>query len=399
MAGKNYKKKEYDEVAAMRKKKQRQKRINMGILLGALGAAAVIISIIVFNVKGYTSYKSTAGEVIKTDEPGAVYMSYKDGYIRGSHSGAEYVDESGKTVWNEAKAFSNPKIMVFGDYIIVADIGGNSVDVFDATGHAGRVETPNSIYAVSGTEDGRVAIMTQEKNADYIGLYEMDGEMIYSVKTALGGDGYPLAFDVSRDGKKMALSYVKADNKPVETGVRFYDFSDGKTSDKNRIAGEFGDYDGELTGDICFFDSGNAAAVSENSVKFYSYGTNDVTLKSEKNIFEEYDGIIKRVMKGGDKLALILSVNDADAPEKLLVFGENGRVMCDRDLTESYEKYVLEDNRIIMTGNFRFAVYSASGKEITKQKTDRPVSAIIGNGGGNKFFLISEGKVEKIKLS
>lgn len=403
MADRKNKKTEYDEVTAMRMKTQkdmqRRRRINIGILLGALGAAAVIISIAAFNMRGYSSYKNTDAEVIKTDEPGAVYMSYRDGYIRGSHSGAEYVDAGGKTVWNEAAAFSNPKIMVYGDKIFVADIGGNRVDVFDAGGNIGRVETPNSIYAASGTAGGRVAIMTQDNNANYLGLYESNGEEVYEIKTSLGGDGYPLAFDVSSDGSILAEAYVKAEKKPVETGIRFYDFSGSKINEGNKIAGEFNDPDGELTGEICFFENANAAAVSEGRVRFYSTEGKSITLKSEYDIFEEYDGTVKRVLKSGDRLALILSVTEADAPERLVVFGDNGRRLCDQELTESYDRYSLEGGNVIMTGSNRFAIYTTSGKEITRQTSDKPVSAIIGNGGGGKYFLVSNGNVQRIKLS
>lgn len=399
MAGKNNKKTKYDEVAAMREKKKKRHNSHIWIILGALGAAAVIISVIAFNMRSYSSYRNRDDEVIKTDEPGAVYMSYKDGYIRGSHSGAEYVDANGKTVWNEPAAFSEPKIMVSGDKVFVADIGGNRVDIFDAAGHTGKVETPYSIYAATGTQDGRVALMTQDNNSNYLELYEPDGEAVYSIKTSLGGDGYPLAFDVSRDGSVLAESYVKAKEKPVETGIRFYDFSGNNASDSNKITGEFSDTDGELTGEICFFDNANVAAVSEGRVRFYSTDGKSITLKSEYDIFEEYDGTVKRVLKSGDRLALILSVTDAEAPERLVVFGDNGRRLCDQELTESYDRYSLEGGNVIMTGSTRFAIYTTSGKEVTKQKTEKPVSAIIGNGGGGKYFLVSEGNVQRIKLS
>ena len=389
-----------DEIAAMRNKKKRQKNVRLALILAALGAAAIVATVLAVNLRGFSSYKTVGGQdVIKQDEPGAVYASYKNGYIRSSHSGVEYVDAGGNTRWNEPVTFSDPKILVYGDMILVADIGGNSVEIFNESGHTGKVESPYSIYDAAGTASGRVAIMTRDNNANYLELYEPDGEAIYSVKTALGGDGYPLAFDVNSDGSRLAVSYVKAEKKPVETGLRVYDFSGGKDSGDNRVLGEFSDFDGELTGDICFFDNGTFAAVSENTVKFYSDKGKGVSLKSEHELFEDYDGTVKRVLKSGDKLALILSVNDAEAPERLVIFDANGRLACDTELTEGYDKYVLEDDRIIMTSPFRFAVYSSTGKEVTKQTSDKQISAIIGNGSGSNFFLVSEGNVERIKLS
>ena len=395
-----YKEKKTDEIAAMRNKKKRQKNVRLAIILAALGAAAIVVTVLALNLKGYSSYKTVGGqEMVKQDEPGAVYASYKGGYIRSSRSGVEYVDSSGKTRWNEPVTFSEPKIMVYDDKVFVADIGGNSVEVFDTSGRTGKVETPYSIYEAEGTVSGRVAIMTQDNNVNYLELYEQDGEPVYSIKTSVGGDGYPLAFDVNSDGSRMAVSYVRAEKKPLETGVRFYDFASSKYSENDRVSGEFSDFDGELTGEICFFENGRVAVVSENKVKFYEDNGKSIVLKSEQELFDDYDGVVKRVLNGDDKLVLILSVDDAETPERMLVFGDNGRPVCDTGLAEGYEKYVLEENRIIMTAPFRFAVYTADGKEVTKQTADKPVSALIGNGSGSEFFLVSEGNVEKIKLS
>lgn len=390
----------YDEVAAMRSKKHRQRRAHLWIILGALAAAAIIVSIVALNMRKPSSYKTVGSDEIKSDEPGAVYASFKDGYVRSSHSGAEYVDASGNTRWNEAMTFSEPEICVCGEKIFVADMGGNSVDIFDASGHLGRVDTPYSIYEFSGTSDGHVGIMTQDNNVNYLELYESDGEAVYSVKTSLSGDGYPLAFDIGNEGRLLVVSYVKAEKKPVETGVRFYDFSNDKTSESNRIIGEFSNFEGELTGDICCFENGNAAAVSEGNIRFYSPdGKGGISLKSEHEIFEDYEGIVRHVLKDSDRLALIVSTDDADEPERLIVYSDAGKRLCDAGLTESYDKYVLESSRVIMTSSNRFAVYTTSGREITKQISDKPVSALIGNGAGNTYFLVSDGQVQRIRLS
>ncbi len=389
----------YDEVAAMRNKKRRKKRTHLWIILGVLAAAAVIISVIAFNMKGFTSYKQVGSEAVKSDEPGAVYAAFNEGYVRSSHSGTEYVDASGNTKWNETGTFSDPKITVCGEKIFVADMGGNSVDVFDASGHLGKVETPYSIYEFSGTEDGRVAIMTQDNNVNYLELYEMSGEPVYSIKTSLSGDGYPLAFDVTGDGKMLVMSFVKAETKPAQTGIRFYDFSGGAATESSRIPAEFSNFDGELNGDICCFKNGNTAVVSEHTVRFYGRDTKGVSLKSEEELFEEYEGIVKRVLKSSDRIALILSTEDAEEPERLIVYSDAGKKLCDTGLTEGYDKYVLESGRVMMTSSNRFAVYTTSGNEITKQLSDKPVSALIGNGAGNRFFLVSDGQVQRIKLS
>ena len=389
---------EYDEVAAMRKRRQRQRqrRVNIGIFIAALAAAAIVITVLAVNVKNYDSLK-VVEELITTDEPSSKYISYKDGYIRCSHSGVGYVDSTGSKRWDEPISFSSPEISKCADKVFVADMGGNNVYVFDESGSCGHIETPYSIYEVSGTENGSVAVMTQDSNDNYLGLYDTSAELVYSVKTTLSGDGYPLAFDVSRDGKVLALSYVKTAKKPVETGVRIYDFSSGKDSDESKISGEFSDFDGELYGEMCFFDNGNVAAVSEASLKVYSV-TGKPSLMSETELFEEYDGSVKAVLKGRNKIALIISVPEGEYTQRLLVFSENGRRLCDTELEEGYDDYVMEDDRIIMTGQNRFAVYTTGGREITAQVTDMPVSAVISNGSKGRYFLVSDGKVQRVKL-
>ena len=56
-----------------------------------------------------------------------------------------------------------------------------------------------------------VAAVLEDNDANYINLYKADGTKIYTVKTSLAGDGYPLDISISPDAAKLVASYLYVD--------------------------------------------------------------------------------------------------------------------------------------------------------------------------------------------
>ena len=50
-----------------------------------------------------------------------------------------------------------------------------------------------------------VAAVLEDNDANYINLYKTDGTKIYTVKTSLAGDGYPLDISISPDAAKLVI--------------------------------------------------------------------------------------------------------------------------------------------------------------------------------------------------
>lgn len=76
---------------------------------------------------------------------------------------------------------------------------------------------------------GIVAAVLEDTTANYINLYNTDGSKIYTVKTTLAGDGYPLDISISEDATKLIASYLYVSGESIKTNVVFTTF---RKSDK-----------------------------------------------------------------------------------------------------------------------------------------------------------------------
>lgn len=63
------------------------------------------------------------------------YELFGNGFLKVTRDGAAYVDQSGKTVWNQAYEMNNPYVSINGDYCAIADQGRTSVFIIGKAAH------------------------------------------------------------------------------------------------------------------------------------------------------------------------------------------------------------------------------------------------------------------------
>ena len=64
------------------------------------------------------------------------------------------------------------------------------------------------ILQIEVSDNGKMAAVLDDNNANYINMYDTNGEKIYSVKTTLSGDGYPIDVSISPDAKKRSEEHT-----------------------------------------------------------------------------------------------------------------------------------------------------------------------------------------------
>lgn len=117
-----------------------------------------------------------------------------------------------------------PQVKICGSIIAVGDINGSKIYIFDKNGNIGIVDTSLAISQIEVAKQGVVAAVLEDNDANYINLYKTDGTKIYTVKTSLAGDGYPLDISISPDAAKLVASYLYVSGETMKTNVVFYNF-------------------------------------------------------------------------------------------------------------------------------------------------------------------------------
>ena len=89
----------------------------------------------------------------------------------------------------------------------VGDIGGNSILVFSEEGLKGEIETSLPIENMAISDQGIVTVLLKNETAPKIISYDAMGNVLVEQQVTVPVMGYPVAMDMSDDGKMLAVTY------------------------------------------------------------------------------------------------------------------------------------------------------------------------------------------------
>lgn len=210
------------ESEKSREDKSRNLKIKVITIIGIV--CALLLAIYLFCVyRTYNNYKVRKTIKIETGT-NSQYQAFGEFVVKYSNDGISYINGT-ETIWNEAYEMKSPIVDVCGDYLAIADKNSNTIYIFNKKGKVGEVNTSYPIIKIEVAQQGVVAALLEEASANYIELYDKEGNLIVSHKSLLSENGFPLSFSISNDGEKMMTSYLSIKEGSTENQVIFYNFS------------------------------------------------------------------------------------------------------------------------------------------------------------------------------
>lgn len=384
---------ELDEQTMQRKIRNHRRKILVVaavVLLFAVAAFFVILKIL--DNQTYETY-TVSSSVNRDDTESARYTSYAEGYVRYSNDGIAYFDSKGTAIWNQTYSMQKPQVKICEDKVAVGDLNGNMIYVFNETGLMGKIDAPLSISQIEVAKQGVVAAVLEDNNANYINLYDTDGTKLYTVKTTLSGDGYPVDISISDDATKLIASYIYVSGESMNTNVVFYNFSDVGQNETERVVGGFNHYGNTIVGDVKFLTDTRAVAVGENVITIYK-------IKEYPAIEHEIeiDSEIERVFFSDKYIGLLMNNADSGETYKLVVYNLEGTKQFERTFNTQYNQFRFDGNSVIMNNANTFTVMNMSGKVITTQNVDMPLTTIMATGSRGRYMIVNSKYVQNIRL-
>lgn len=378
--------------------KIRRHRTKMVVIICACIILFVIIAAVIWNIldnmeySGYTILKSVNREDTETAE----YIDYNNGYIRYSNDGIAYYAKNGTVVWNKTYEMTNPQVKICNNAVAVGDINGSSLYLFDETGMVGNsVDTSLPISQIEVSSQGLVAAVLEDVDANYINLYDLDGEKteIYTVKTVLEKDGYPLDISISEDATKLVASFMYVDGDSIKTNVVFYNFSPVGQNMTNRVVGGFNNYESTIVPEVKFVNETCAIAIGENIMSIYKIKEYP-SLQKEISI----DGEIDRVFISDSYIGMVLKNGDSGDIYKMVVYDIAGKLMFEKTFNTEYKIIKFDGKSIIMYNDTIFTLLNIKGRTQLEQTFDLPIESILSLGSKGNYILISSKYIQEIKL-
>ena len=382
-----------DENEIKHKVINRRKRI---IIISVIIVAAIIAAVFAISafIDGIT-YKdySVMKSVNRDDTDTTMYMGYADGYVRYSNDGIVYYNKKGTAIWNQTYTMQKPQVKICGSIIAVGDINGSKIYIFDKNGNIGIVDTSLAISQIEVAKQGVVAAVLEDNDANYINLYKTDGTKIYTVKTSLAGDGYPLDISISPDAAKLVASYLYVSGETMKTNVVFYNFSEVGQNETERVVGGFNHYDSTIVADVNFIDENTVAAVGEDVVSIYSIKEYPKLVK-EINIDNEID----RVLFGDKYIGLVLKNSESGDIYKLCVYNSDLNRVCEYPFSTQYDKMSFDGNSVVMSNSSVISLINLKGKKLADITMTLPIQNVIVLGHRGNYICVNSKYVQNIRL-
>lgn len=376
------------------KKISSHKRRMLALSISGIALVIIVVMVISYMIDAisYTGY-SVNNTVSRDDSETTKYLEYRDGYLRYSNDGIAYHNSKGNSVWDKTFSMQKPQVKICEETVAVGDINGSSIYVFNASGMMGSIDTSLNITQIEVTRQGLVAAVLEDNEANYINLYDSQGQKIYSVKTSLAGDGYPLDISVSEDGTKLVASYLYVSGERMKTNVVFYNFSEVGQNETERIVGGFNHYGDTIVGDVFFMDDKTAVAVGENVISIYK-------IKEYPKLYKEItvDNEIERVVFSDEYIGVVQKNEDSGDIYKMVVYNSTGGKECQVSFSTQCDRIRLDGRTIVMNNESVFILMNFKGKELARIQTELPIAGLLTTGKRGNYILVSSKYVQFISL-
>ncbi len=331
------------------------------------------------------------------------YLAYNGSLIKYSKEGISYLDKEGNPVWMESYNMKQPKAVVAGEYIAVADLNGNNVYIFNASGKVSMTETPYKICTVDVAKQGVFAVILENETEDFIEIYDKNGGTIAEMRTTIADSGYPLDIALSEDGQKLMTSYITIQGIKVQNTIAAYNFGDVGQNETDRLVGGFNNLGDTIVPKLEFLNNDTACAFGDNQFIVYSMKEKP----SEKAVIKDFQGEIQSIFYNSRYIGVV-ELNTGSTEEgqesagtaryRLRVFDTNGNQRFAKELNTSYKNIYATENEIIIVGDSESRIYDFTGKLKFSYEFTRNVDNIVPTGVNNRYIIVYDNSNEIVKL-
>ena len=378
------------ESEKLREDKSRNLKIKVITIIGIV--CALLLAIYLFCVyRTYNNYKVRKTIKIETGT-NSQYQAFGEFVVKYSNDGISYINGT-ETIWNEAYEMKSPIVDVCGDYLAIADKNSNTIYIFNKKGKVGEVNTSYPIIKIEVAQQGVVAALLEEASANYIELYDKEGNLIVSHKSLLSENGFPLSFSISNDGEKMMTSYLSIKEGSTENQVIFYNFSNVGKDEVDRVVGTFNQYGETIVPAVYFVSNEDAIAIGDNVLTIYK-------MKEKPTIRKEikFDKEIQKVFYNEKYVGLIFENSKGDTPYKMEVYSLSGEKIMSKEIEMNLDHVKFAGKNVLMYDDVTCELISLKGVVKFKHVFTKQLDAIVPMESTNTFLLMTKNKIEEISL-
>lgn len=375
---------------AQQPSEDKSKKLKIITVLG-IACALLLTGYLICVYRTYSGYK--VNKTIKVESgTNSHYKAFGDFVVKYSNDGISYINGK-ETIWNEAYEMKSPLVDICGEYLAIADKNSNKIYVFNKQGKVGTVNTSYPIVKLEVAQQGVVAALLEESNANYIEVYDREGNIIISHKALLDENGFPLAFSISNDGEKMAVSYLSIKEGMTKNQIMFYNFSNVGKDEVDRMVGSFDQYGETIVPAVYFVSNDEAIAIGDNVLSIYRMREKP-TLRKEIAFNKE----IQKIFYNENYVGMVFANTESEKHYKIEVYSLNGDKIMSKEIDMNFDQVMFAGKNVFMYDDMTCQLISLKGVTKFRHTFTTGIDAIIPMETTNTFLLMTKNKIEEIKL-
>ena len=349
------------------------------------------------------------------DETAMEYLSFQGGFIKYNTDGIAYEDKLGNVVWTEALTMAEPKVVIRGDYVALADVGSNQYLLYNTSKKIGVYTTAYPIIDIQLAAQGMVTVVLEDEKVNYIMAYDQDGEECLEIKTTISKNGYPITIAVSEDGTKMVASYITIEGTQVESSLTFYNFSDVGKNEVDRQVG-YKKFDDELIMKVEFLGNDKICAFGDGRIILYDMKqkpkeimNRQITRQMKSILYnDKYVGYVyketgvsasEKTGKGQENEQGIEQKTEESTPRYIVqMFTVNGKVALTQEIDFNYTSIHSNEREIVVVSKDRCKILKYNGYVKYDKTFKNGIQEFFPTSRRNRYVMITNKYTKLIRL-
>lgn len=305
--------------------------------------------------------------------------------------GIRCMDAKGNTIWDITYQIQEPCVSVDGGTVAVAGYGDHLIYMMDESGRIGEINTNLPIRNLCVAEAGYVGAVLDDNNVYWIYIYDVSGEEITRARTSMEQSGYPMAIELSPNGKLLGVSYLYLDAGTVQNNVAFYNLGEvGQNYTDQYMSGYI--YQ-EIVPELHYMNESTAMAISNGRLMVYS--------GSEKPT--ESKGILLnntvQAVYWGDENAILIHNGAADEGRYLMkVYDLTGTLVLEKGFDIEYTDIQSQNGVITIYNSDEVLVVTLDGRERYKGSLGGSIRKMVSASTKYKYLVLFENTFKVIEL-
>lgn len=364
----------------------------VGIIV-IVGISVLMILSYYFNNRCYKSYR-VENEMERSDSNNVSYAYFNGNIVKYSRSGISVTDNTGKILQNEGFEMKQPHIDICGDYIVAADVTGKQFYVCNIDKGTKSVETTLPIVRAKVSKQGMVAVLLQDTDSNVLNVYNPYSNadiLLVEIPTNISEEGYPVDFDISMDGKSVAVSYMVVNGNEIENKVNFYNFTE-VGQDKNTLVGGKA-FEDCMIGQVEFVGEDMVAVFHEKGITLFG------KMKQPEIVAELSSGeTIQSVAYSEEYIGIVTGETEAEQ-RTLHLYDMRGREQLTTSFTFGYTNMKIYGDEIFFLSNHSCHIIRANGREKFSYEFVNGIDTIFPTANGRIYTLVNPDVIQKIRLT